>query len=193
MKRIALLALAAAAAVAAQAQPAYAPQPMVAPQPAPSFVDRARVQDVQPQYQVVQVPRQECSSQYVQDAPQVVGGERGYGGAIIGGVAGGILGNQVGKGHGREAATAAGAVIGAITGDRIQNNNNYPQQVVQAPPREVRQCRTVMDSQQQLTGYRVTYEYRGNEYVTVMREQPGRSLPVRVSVTPLDEREYHRN
>ena len=193
MKRIALLALAAAAAVAAQAQPGYAPQPMVAPQPAPSFVDRARVQDVQPQYQVVQVPRQECSSQYVQDAPQVVGGERGYGGAIIGGVAGGLLGNQVGKGHGKEAATAAGAVIGAITGDRIQNSNNYPQQVVQAPPREVRQCRTVMDSQQQLTGYRVTYEYRGNEYVTVMREQPGRSLPVRVSVTPLDEREYHRN
>ena len=193
MKRIALLALAAAAAVAAQAQPGYAPQTMVAPQPAPSFVDRARVQDVQPQYQVVQVPRQECSSQYVQDAPQVVGAERGYGGAIIGGVAGGLLGNQVGKGHGKEAATAAGAVIGAITGDRIQNNNNYPQQVVQAPPREVRQCRTVMDSQQQLTGYRVTYEYRGNEYVTVMREQPGRSLPVRVSVTPLEEREYHRN
>ena len=197
MKRIALLALAATGAIAAQAQPAYAPypaapQPVIAPQPAATFVDRARVQDVQPQYQVVQVPRQECTSQYVQDAPQVVGGERGYGGAIIGGVAGGLLGNQVGKGHGREAATAAGAVIGAITGDRLQNNN-APQQVVQAPPREVRQCRTVMDSQQQLAGYRVTYEYRGNEYVTVMREQPGRTLPVRVSVTPLEQREYHRN
>jgi uncharacterized protein YcfJ len=199
MKRIALLALAAAGAVAAQAQPAYvqqpmpAPQPLVAPQAAPSFMDRARVQDVQPQYQVVQVPRQECSSQYVQDAPQVVGGERGYGGLVIGGVAGGLLGNQVGKGHGKEAATAAGAVIGAITGDRIQNSNNAPQQVVQAPPREVRQCRTVMDSQQQVAGYRVTYEYRGNQYVTVMHEQPGRTLPVRVSVTPLEEREYHRN
>jgi len=180
MKRVALLALLATGAVAAQAQPQ-----------GPSFVDRARVQEVQPQYESVQVPRQECRSQWVQDAPVASGG--GYGGAIIGGVAGGLLGNQVGKGHGKEAATAAGAVIGAITGDRIQNNNNYPQQVVQAPPREVRQCRTVMDSQQQLTGYRVTYEYRGNEYVTVMREQPGRSLPVRVSVTPLDEREYHRN
>lgn len=176
MKRIPLLALLATAA-AAQAQ---------------TFVDRARVQDVQPQYQVVQVPRQECSSQWVQDAPQAVNQERGYGGAIVGGVAGGILGNQVGKGHGREAATAAGAVIGAIAGDRIQNNQ--PQVVVQAPPpREVRSCRTVHDPQQQLTGYRVTYEYRGNEYTTVLREQPGRTLPVRVSVTPLDEREYHRN
>lgn len=192
MKRIALLALAASAGIAAQAQPAYAPQPIVAPS-SPTFVDRAPVRDVQPQYQVVQVPRQECTSQYVQDAPQVVGGERGIGGAIIGGVAGGLLGNQVGKGHGREAATAAGAVIGAITGDRLQNNNNGPQQVVQAPPREVRQCRTVMDSQQQLTGYRVTYEYHGASYQTVLRDQPGRTIPVRVSVTPLEEREYHRN
>ena len=158
---------------------------------AQTFVDRARVQDVQPQYESVQVPRQECTSQYVQDAPQVVGGQRGYTGAIVGGVAGGILGNQVGKGHGKEAATAAGAVIGAITGDRIQNSQ--PQQVVQAPPREVRNCQTVVDMQQRLTGYRVTYEYRGNQYQTVLRDQPGQSLPVRVSVTPLDEREYHRN
>src|SRR3954470_17971818 len=176
MKRIAILALAATGAIAAQAQ---------------TFVDRARVQSVQPQYESVQVPRQECASQFVQDAPQVVGGERGYGGAVIGGVAGGILGNQVGKGHGREAATAAGAVIGAITGDRLQNSNAGPQQVVQAPPREVRSCHTVVDTQQRATGYRVTYEYRGNQYVTFTREQPGQSLPVRVSVTPLEEREYH--
>lgn len=174
MKRIALLALLATGAAATQAQ---------------TFVDRARVQDVQPQYETVQVPRQECSSQWVQDAP--VAAERGYGGAIIGGVAGGLLGNQVGKGHGKEAATAAGAVIGAITGDRLQNNQ--PQAVVQPQPREVRSCRTVHDMQQRLTGYRVTYEYRGNMYSTVTREQPGQSLPVRVSVTPLDEREYHRN
>ena len=201
MKRITILALAATAALASQAQPAYgpapvpaygpAPVPAVAPAQAPTFVDRARVQDVQPQYETVQVPRQECSSQYVQDAPQAVAGERGYGGAIIGGVAGGILGNQVGKGHGREAATAAGAVIGAITGDRLQKNQ--PQPVVQAPPREVRSCRTVYDMQQRANGYRVTYEYRGHQYVTTMREQPGQSVPVRVSVTPLEEREYHRN
>jgi len=188
MKRIALLALAATGALAAHAQGVVSPVPA----PAPSFVDRARVQDVQPQYEPVQVPRQECASQFVQDAPQVVGGERGYGGAVIGGVAGGILGNQVGKGHGREAATAAGAVIGAITGDRLQNSNAGPQQVVQAPPREVRSCHTVVDTQQRATGYRVTYEYRGNQYVTFTREQPGQSLPVRVSVTPLEEREYHR-
>jgi uncharacterized protein YcfJ len=178
MKRVALLALAATGALAAQAQPQ-----------GPAFVDQARVRDVQPQYESVQVPRQECSSQWVQDAPAATGGG-GYGGAIIGGVAGGLLGNQVGKGHGREAATAAGAVIGALTGDRIANR---PPQYVQAPPREVRSCQTVYDVQQRVNGYRVTYEYHGQQYTTVLREQPGRTLPVRVSVTPLEEREYHRN
>ena len=174
MKRAALLALLATGTVAVQAQ---------------SFVDRARVQQVEPQYESVQVPRQECTSQVVNEA-QPVAANRSYGGAIIGGVAGGILGNQVGKGHGKEAATAAGAVIGAITGDRIANNQP---QAYAYQPREVRSCRTVNDVQQRLTGYRVTYEYRGQEYTTVTREQPGRTLPVRVSITPMEEREYHRS
>lgn len=177
MKQIALLTLLAACGAAAQAQ-------------VPSFVDRARVQSVEPQYEQVQVPRNECTSQWVAEpTPAPAVGGNGYGGLIIGGVAGGLLGNQVGKGHGREAATAAGAVIGAIAGDRIANRDAPPQQMAQ---REVRTCRTVHDIQQRPAGYRVTYEYRGQQYTTVTREQPGNTLPVRVSVTPLDEREYHR-
>lgn len=156
---------------------------------AQSFTDQARVRHVEPQYDNVQVPRQECTSQWVTEQPRQVAGSGGYGGAIIGGVAGAVLGNQIGKGHGREAATAAGAVVGALAGDRLSNNG----QVAMAQPeaREVRSCRTVNDVQPRLTGYRVTYEYQGNEYTTVMRDQPGRTLPVRVSVTPL-EPEYHR-
>jgi uncharacterized protein YcfJ len=200
MKRYALIALAATAAVAAQAQPygrPYQPAPVAVqpiPTQAPTFVDRARVQEVQPQYEVVQVPRQECTSQLVQDAPQpgAGSGTPGVAGAVIGGVAGGILGHQVGKGSGRDVATVGGAIVGAIAGNSIQNANAQPQQYVQAPPREVQNCRTVMEQQQRPAGYRVTYEYRGNVYTTSTREQPGQSLPVRVSVTPLEEREYHR-
>lgn len=176
MKRVALLTLIATAAFAAQAQNQ-------------GFVDRARVQGVEPQYESVQVPRNECGSQWVTEARPVSGGN-GYGGAIIGGVAGGILGNQVGRGHGREAATAAGAVIGALAGDRLSGNQQQP--MYQESQREVRTCRTVNDVQNRLTGYRVTYEYRGHQYTTIMREQPGQSLPVRVSVTPVEEREYDR-
>jgi uncharacterized protein YcfJ len=181
MKRAALLAVFATAAVAAQAQPQFQPVPPPQFQPPPqSFVDRAQVQNVEPQYENVAVPRQECTSQWVAEPP--VAGGSGYAGAIIGGVAGGILGNQVGKGHGKEAATAAGAVIGAFTGDRIANSNPQPQ--YQGAQREVRSCRTVHDMQPRLTGYKVNYTYAGHQYTTYTREQPGNSLPVRVSVMP---------
>lgn len=170
MKRLAMLPLFAIAA-AAQAQ---------------SFVDSARVQSVEPQYETVQLPREECSSQWVTE-PQPVAG--GYGGVIIGGLAGGLLGNQVGKGHGREAATAAGAVIGAIAGDRLAGR---PAQAYPQAQREVRSCRTVYESQHRLTGYRVTYEYRGHQSTIVTSEQPGQTLPVRVSVTPVEAPAYHR-
>jgi uncharacterized protein YcfJ len=185
MKRIALLTALAATGIAASAQ-VLAPAPMMAPTASPTFVDRARVERVEPQFETVQVPRDECSTQLVTEARPVSGGAGGYGGAIVGGLAGGILGNQVGKGHGREAATAAGAVIGAITGDRIANQGQPQYEQAQ---REVRTCRTVQEVQQRPAGYRVTYEYQGHLYTTVMREQPGRSVPVRVSVTPVDERD----
>ena len=189
MKRIALFALIATAAAAALAQPQYqfVPQP-VPPQfqPAPqSFIDRARVQSVEPQYENVAVPREECSSQWVNEA-RPVGGGSNLGGVLIGGVAGGILGNQVGKGHGREAATAAGAVLGALAGDRIAGYNQP--QYIENSQREVRSCRTVSDVQPRLNGYRVNYTYAGRQYTTFTREQPGNSLPVRVSVTPAEER-----
>ena len=106
---------------------------------------------------------------------------------MIGGVAGGLLGHQVGKGHGKDAATAVGAVVGALAGDHVANRDQAPQ-YVQDAPREVKQCRTVNEVQQQLTGYRVNYEYHGQVYSTITRENPGHSLPVRVSVVPAEQR-----
>ena len=52
-------------------------------------------------------------------------------------------------------------------------------------PREVTSCRTVNDVQQRLTGYQVAYEYRGQQFTTLMRENPGPNLQVRVSVDPV--------
>ena len=175
MKRTALFSALATAAFVAQAQ-------------GPAFVDRARVQSVEPQYETVQVPRNECSSQWVDEARPVSGGH-GIGGAIVGGTAGAIVGAQVGKGSGRDASIAAGAVIGAIAGDRIANRDGVAYEQSQ---REVRTCRTVYETQTRINGYRVTYEYRGHQSSMVMREQPGNTVPVRVSVTPLEERESAR-
>jgi uncharacterized protein YcfJ len=169
MKRFALVCLLAIAAVAAQAE---------------TFFDRARVRSAEPQYENITVPRNECSSQWVNETRQVGGGQN-YGGAVVGGVAGALLGNQVGKGHGREAATAVGAVVGALAGDRIANGG-YQEQY-QVVPREVTSCRTVNEVQTRIAGYRVTYDYRGQLYTTMLRDNPGSQLQVRVSVDPVEQ------
>jgi uncharacterized protein YcfJ len=167
MKRFALIAFLAAGFGAAHAD---------------TFMDNARVRSVDPQYESVTVPRNECTSQWVTEVRRT-GGERDYGGAVVGGVAGALVGNQVGKGHGREAATALGAVVGAFAGDRISNANRGER--LEEVPREVTSCRTVNDVQTRLTGYRVGYEYGGQHYTTFMRDNPGPHLQVRVSVEPV--------
>jgi uncharacterized protein YcfJ len=163
MKRVALIPLLATAAVAAHAQ---------------TYLDNARVTNVEPQYESVRVPRQECSNQWVSE-PRRSGG-RDYGGAVLGGIVGGLIGNQVGGGHGREAATAVGAVVGALTGDNLANRDRWQQPVPMS--REVTTCRDVEDVQSRLVGYQVTYDYHGQQYTTLMQENPGRFVPVRVSV-----------
>ncbi len=145
---------------------------------AAEFEDSARVLRVTEQTEQVNVPQQECRTEYV---PVQQRQERGVGGAIIGGVAGGILGNQVGGGHGRTAATAAGAVVGALVGDRMENNNNGGGTVTE---QAVQRCRTVDRWETRVNGYAVTYEYRGHEYTTVLPRDPGDRLRLRVSLTP---------
>ena len=165
MRRLALVSLLATSAIGLHAE---------------TFFDTARVRTVEPQYENVSIPRQECTRQVVNEVRQVNAGPQ-YGGAIIGGVAGALVGNQVGKGHGREAATALGAVVGAFGGNALANRDAQYQEV----PREVTSCRTVNDVQTRINGYRVGYDYRGHAYSTVLRDNPGPALQVRVSVDPV--------
>jgi uncharacterized protein YcfJ len=166
MKRLGLVSLLATAVVGVHAEP---------------FLDHARVRSVEPQYESVSVPREECSRQWVNERRRV--GQHEYGGAVIGGVAGAVIGNQVGKGHGREAATALGAVVGALAGDRVANRDRWEQ--YEDVPREVTTCRTVNEVQTRIVGYQVHYEYRGQHFTTLLRENPGSNLRVRVSVDPV--------
>ena len=187
MKRLLTATVLVAGAFAAQAQ---------------TMIDTARVRSAQPQYESSRVPRQECTNrwepergnrQVYQDQNQYPNqysnqdNSRNYGGAVLGGLAGGVLGNQVGGGNGKVAATALGAVLGAFAGDNLGNRNAQPAPVYQSAGREVNRCQTVYESQSQLTGYQVVYDYRGQTYSTFMRNNPGNSLRVRVSVEPIAE------
>ena len=175
MKRLVIASLFAATLLGAQAQ---------------SFTDNARVRSAEPQYESINVPRNECSSQWINEPRRGVyqSQDRQYGGAIVGGLAGGVIGHQIGGGSGKDAATALGVVLGAITGDRLENRDQRPQySQYEDGQREVKRCRTVYDPQTRITGYRVTYEYRGQHYTTVMRSNPGNSLPVHVTVQPIEQ------
>lgn len=119
----------------------------------------------------VSVPRQVCRSETVETQ-----GERSAAGGVIGGVAGGVLGHTVGRGSGKTAATVVGAITGAIVGDRIDNRDNAPS------TKQVQRCDTVMDRQDEVVGYRVTYEYAGKRYTTRMPHDPGDNVELQISV-----------
>ena len=147
---------------------------------AADFEDYARVTNVTPQVEQVNIPRQECQTQYeTVQRPQ----DRSNAGGLIGGIAGGLLGSQVGGGSGRIAAAAAGAITGALVGDRMDNNGNNGQGG-NYESRPVRQCRNVDNWQTRTNGYAVTYEYGGRRYTTVMPFDPGSRLRLQISLTP---------
>jgi len=82
----------------------------------------------------------------------------------------------------------AGALAVYVTTPSLAGNNiaNRDRRDAYEPvSREVTECRVVNDVQARVVGYQVTYEYRGQHFTTLMQEQPGAYVPVRVSVDPV--------
>ncbi|MCU6434094.1 glycine zipper 2TM domain-containing protein [Undibacterium sp. Jales W-56] len=153
---------------------------------AADFEDFARVINVVPQVEQINMPHQECRTEYENVQRQQPQRERSTGGSIIGGIAGGLLGSQVGGGNGRIAAAAAGALTGAIVGDRVDNNGNNdygrPQTTYESQP--VRRCANIDRWETRNNGYAVTYEYHNRTYTSIMPYDPGSRLRLHVSLTP---------
>jgi uncharacterized protein YcfJ len=147
---------------------------------ADQYTDTARVLSATPQMERVNVPRQECRTEYQQQSYSN-GGNNNVAGALIGGIAGGLLGSTVGKGNGRVAAAAVGAGVGAMTGNSIANNQRNYGSTRTVP---VQSCYQVDSWQTVNTGYLVTYEYNGGTYTTVTNDQPGRYIDVSVAIEP---------
>jgi uncharacterized protein YcfJ len=141
------------------------------------YFDYARVLNVTPQTERVNVPREECRTEYIRESYSTP--DRSPVGAIIGGIAGGLLGSQIGKGNGRVAGAAVGAGVGAVVGDRIGSAQRTGYST-----RPVEHCAVVDDWQTVNRGYLVTYRYNGREYSTVTDRYPGESIRVRVAVAP---------
>lgn len=139
-----------------------------------------------PVYSEVQVPRTECTTQTIVTERTASPPKANLAGAGIGAVAGGLLGHTVGGGNGKTAATAVGAVAGALVGNQLANRETsaQPEQVAS----EHQNCKTVNETQNRLMGFRVRYEYGGREFESMVRENPGKTIPVRVPVLPAEAR-----
>lgn len=145
------------------------------------YDDRARVISVTPQVERVNVPVQECRTEYVRES-YYEDTRRSNGGAIVGTIAGGLIGSRFGGGNGRLVTTAVGAGLGAVIGDRHDNRYSQPREHVQTRP--VDRCVTVDRWETVNRGYLVDYEYHGRRYTTETLDHPGRYIPVNVSVRP---------
>jgi len=144
------------------------------------FRDRARVVDVKPLKEIVRVPvtDRECWTEKV-----VRPARRDPSGIIAGGIIGGAVGNAMGQGHRDQGiATVAGTVLGGVIGNAMAGGH-HPARV----ERE-RRCRVARKfyEEERISGYLVTYRYRGREFTREMDERPGRFVTVRVAVEPLE-------
>lgn len=177
--------------------------------------DTAQVISVRPMYAGnASYQGQECWNEqtnayddgyYRDGAGNLYRGDSNANGTLLGALIGGVLGNQVGSGDGKTAATVGGAVIGGVIGNNIDrsnnaynnngaynnsgNYNNNAYQQYQGNGGTVTRCRTVTnyDNNQNAGGYDVTYRYGGQTYRTITGYHPGRTMRVRVSVTPQNQ------
>ena len=124
----------------------------------------------------VESPKRVCYQEQV-----VTQNTQSYTPSIFGGIVGAAVGHQVGSGRGKDLATVAGGVLGASVGRDVQNKN------AQSHTALVERCHneTEYRYEERITGWRVTYEYNGQSYVTRTDRDPGETLKLRVDVKPL--------
>ena len=149
--------------------------------------DYARVISSQPivNYVTVTTPVRECWEEmqyYTVDRRSAATG----GSTLLGAVIGGVIGHQVGSGRGNDAATVAGTLIGAAIANDAAQKRHGDRYGVERHARPVERCKTSYREHQEerIDGYRVTYRYHGQKYMTEMPYDPGKKLKVRVDIRP---------
>jgi len=134
----------------------------------------AKVVSSSPVVAQVAVPTQVCRDETYETPARSSGA-----GAVLGAIAGGAAGNAVGKGAGNALATGIGIIGGAIVGNHIETDGR------QGNLQTVRRCDPQTTYENRVVAYSVTYEYAGQRYTTQMVQEPGPTIPLQVTITPL--------
>lgn len=144
--------------------------------------DYAKVVDVQPITETVQIPHEQkvCRQETVL---RRVLEHRSPAPAIFGAVLGGVIGSRFGGGHGKTAATIAGAAIGGAVATNVQYHR-YPPKYYNASEQHC-YIETDWQSEERVVAWDVSWKYHGKIYHSTMDEPPGDRIPVRVRVDPV--------
>lgn len=121
-----------------------------------SAVVQARVISATPVVQPVAVPLGHCRTD---SRPSGIG-------TVVGALLGGLVGSQLGSGNGHIAGAVAGTIGGAVLGNMADQQNGYPGGGCS------------YQTEQQVSGYDVVYEYGGRQYQTRTAQPPGPWLQV---------------
>lgn len=143
----------------------------------------ATVLTSEPIVQVFQTSRPERNCWQTQ---QLVSNHREHSatGTIFGSLVGAAIGNAVGHNKtNKRVGVVAGALLGGSIGSDISRSNRSKG----SHSEWVTQCQTteVVSDEERVVGYRVTYVYNGETYTTRLSRDPGNSLKLRISQTPV--------
>lgn len=162
--------------------PLYAGYPRHEPGEQEIFYDKARVINVKPIVEIVEVPVEdrECWTEEVTGTRHR---NNSGAGMVAGTIIGGVLGHQVGRGDGKKVATVAGTIIGAAVGNEMGKKQRH-----QPYAHTEHHCRVSEEyyEEERIRGYQVTYRYGGETFTTEMDRDPGKFLRLRVKLTPID-------
>ncbi len=155
-----------------------------------SYIDTARVLDVEPIYETIRVtiPETRCWSQPLSHSHHPGGSRQdSYTGAIAGGIIGGVVGNQFGRGSGKKVMTVAGTLLGLSIGHDLSRGSLDTGSARHHREGDREVCETVnrYESREEIVGYHVKYRYKGNRFWTRTSRHPGKHLRIQVRVTPL--------
>lgn len=146
-------------------------------------IHEARVISANPVYRTVTIntPTEQCWQEEVYVPKKQY---HSHTAEIFGAVIGAGVGSLVGSGRGQDAAMVAGAVLGGSIGRDQANRKRQDTAEVQYE----QNCRIVDDyrTEERLDSYDVTYQYNGDIYTARTSHDPGSTIPVRVTVVPIE-------
>ena len=156
--------------------------------------DYATVIDAEPIFKTIRVktPRKHCwqeevayETDYYNDRNYRYANQHNETSTVLGGVIGAAIGNAVGhRKKNKQVGTVVGAVLGASIGNAVGSQRNRRTYVTYGTEER---CEVIQEThtEERIVGYKVRYRYSNATYSTRTKVDPGDTIRVRISISPV--------